>query len=114
MENQSKEERFLIKAIIVAIGITIIGNFIFTFWLKDWSSWFQDFAPLLGFIPFILLPVLIVLYLIAVGKRLLNSRTDESKTTVDIHAKMALLNESMGRIEKKLDKIENILEKVSE
>lgn len=114
MENRPKEERLLVKAIIVAFGITIISNFVFTFWLEDLPSWIQDFAPLLGVIPFNLLPILIVLYLIAVVKRYLDSRKADSKTTAVITTKMVLLKESMDRIEKKLDKIVSILEKVSE
>lgn len=106
MQNRSKEEIFLIKALIIAFVAVIIILFTPSKWVGGFTS------PLLGIIPYYVIPFLLVLYLIAVGKRLLNSRTDESKTTVDIHAKMALLNESMGRIEKKLDKIDQMLEKV--
>ena len=108
MNNRSKEEKILISALIMAIVATIIILFTPSKWAGGVTS------PLLGMIPFYVIPILIVLYLIAVAKRNLNSSTAESKTTMDIHAKIALLNESMYRIEKKLDKIENILEKVSE
>ena len=95
MNNRSKEEKILICALIIALVATIIILFTPLKWVG-------------------VIPILLVLYLIAVAKRNLNSRTAESKTTIDIHAKIALLNESMDRIEKKLDKIESILEKVSE
>lgn len=95
MNNRSKEEKILISALIIALVATIII-------LLTPLKWVY------------VIPILIVLYLIAVAKCNLNSRTAESKTTIDIHAKIALLNESMDRIEKKLDKIESILEKVSE
>jgi len=95
MNNRSKEENILISALIIALVATIIILFTPLKWVG-------------------VIPILLVLYLIAVAKRNLNSRTAESKTTIDIHAKIALLNESMDRIEKKLDEIESILEKVSE
>lgn len=95
MNNRSKEEKILISALIIALVATIII-------LLTPLKWVY------------VIPILIVLYLIAVAKRNLNSSTAESKTTMDIHVKIVLLNESMDRIEKKLDKIENILEKVSE
>ncbi len=114
MGNRSNEDLLLIKAIITAIGITIISNFIFTFWHEEIPSWVQDFAPLLGFIPFILLPILIVLYLIAAAKHYLEPKILDSKAVSDVRLKMGLLDESTKRIEKKLDNIEKILEKVSE
>ncbi len=114
MGNRSKEEMLLIKAIVAASGITIILNFIFTFWNEDMPSWIQDFAPFLGFIPFILLPILVVLYLIAVAKRYPDQDIPDSKAAMDVHTKMVLLEESMKRLERKVDNIEQILEKVSE
>lgn len=108
MNNRSKEEKILISALIIALVATIIILFTPLKWAGGVTY------ALLGMIPYYVIPILIVLYLIAVAKRNLNSRTAESKTTIDIHAKIALLNESMDRIEKKLDKIESILEKVSE
>ncbi len=114
MGNRSNEEDFLLKAIIAVIGITIICNFGFTFWHEKIPSWVQDFAPLLGFIPFILLPVLTVLYLIAVAGRHLAPKIPDSKAAMDIHTKMAVLGESVERIEKKVDNIEKILDKVSD
>jgi uncharacterized membrane protein len=108
MNNRSKEEKILISALIIALVVTIIILFTPLKWVGGVTS------PLLGIIPYYVIPILIMLYLIAVAKRNLNSMTAESKTTMDIHAKIALLNESIDRIEKKLDKIESILEKVSE
>lgn len=117
MGNRSNEEVFLLKAVIASFGITIMalmGNFIFTFWHEEIPSWVQYFGPLLGFFPFILLPILIVLYLIAVAGRHLASKIPEPKAFMDIHTKLALFEESVERIEKKVDNIEKILEKVSE
>lgn len=108
MQNRSKEEIFLIKALIIAVVATIIILFTPSKWADGVTF------SLLGIIPYYVIPILIVLYLIAVVKRHLESRTAESKVTMDIHAKMALLNGSMDRVEKKLDKIESILENVSE
>ena len=108
MDNRLKEEKILIRALIMAFVATIIILFTPSKWVGGVTS------PLLGIIPYYVIPILIMLYLIAVAKRNLNSMTAESKTTMDIHVKIALLNESIDRIEKKLDEIENILEKVSE
>jgi len=108
MNNRSKEEKILIRALIIALVATIIILFTPLNWVGGVTS------PLLRIIPYYVIPILIMLYLIAVAKRNLNSMTAESKTTMDIHAKIVLLNESIERIEKKLDKIETILEKVSE
>ncbi len=41
-------------------------------------------------------------------------KMQESKTSIDLNSKITLLKESMDRVEKKLDKIDGILEKVSE
>ena len=108
MNNRSKEEKILINALIIAFVATIIILF------TPAKSVGGVTSPLLGIIPYYVIPILIMLYLIAVAKRNLNSITAESKITMDIHVKIALLNESIDRIEKKLDKIESILEKVSE
>lgn len=106
MNNRSKEEKILISALIIAFVATIIILFTPAKWAGGVTF------PLLGIIPYYVIPILIMLYLIAVAKRNLSSMTAESKTTMDIHVKITLLNESIDRIEKKLDKIESILEKV--
>ncbi|KCZ73119.1 hypothetical protein ANME2D_00178 [Candidatus Methanoperedens nitroreducens] len=111
MNNSSKEEKILIKALIIVSGVIILSLFVLP--AVGLPPWLEYYTPLLG-ITFLLLPILIVLYFIAVIKRYVDSRTANSKTTMDIHTKMAQLNESLDRIEKKLDKIDKILEKVSE
>jgi uncharacterized membrane protein len=92
MNNRSKEEKILISALIIALVATIIILFTPLKWVGGITS------PLLGMIPYYVIPILIMLYLIAVAKRNLNSMTIESKTTMDIYAKIALLNESIDRI----------------
>ncbi len=63
---------------------------------------------LLGF------PVAIFVYLLILAKRYLDLKTLESNTNVDMKTRIEMLNESIGRIEKKVEKIEKILEKVSD
>ncbi len=53
-------------------------------------------------------------YLLILAKRYVDAKASESKIFTDLHARIVLLNESMDRIEKKVDNIESILEKVSE
>ncbi|MDD5616749.1 MAG: hypothetical protein PHH85_11160 [Candidatus Methanoperedens sp.] len=60
------------------------------------------------------IPIALVGYLLILVKRYLDAKALESKISTDLHAKIVLLNESMQRIEKKVDNIERILEKVSE
>ncbi|MDW7727507.1 MAG: hypothetical protein SCH70_10450 [Candidatus Methanoperedens sp.] len=60
------------------------------------------------------IPIALVGYLLIIVKRYLNAKALESKIFTDMHAKIVMLNESMNRIEKKVEKIERILEKVSE
>ncbi len=56
------------------------------------------------------IPLAVVAYLIILAKRYVDAKVRESKASTNLNA----LKESMERIEKKLDKIESILEKVSE
>lgn len=58
--------------------------------------------------------VIPVVYLLILAKRYVDAKASEPKISTDLHAKIVLLNESMQRIEKKVDNIEKILEKVSE
>ncbi len=60
------------------------------------------------------IPLAVVAYLIILAKRYVDAKTSESEISADMHAKIVLLNESMNRIEKKVEKIESILEKVSD
>lgn len=60
------------------------------------------------------IPIALVGYLLIIVKRYLDAKALEPKISTDLHAKIVLLNESMDRIEKKVEKIESILEKVSE
>ncbi len=60
------------------------------------------------------IPIALVGYLLILVKRYLDAKALESKIVTDLHAKIVLLNETMDRIEKKVEKIERILEKVSE
>jgi hypothetical protein len=60
------------------------------------------------------IPIALVGYLLILAKRCLDAKASESEISTDLHAKIVLLNESMNRIEKKVEKIERILEKVSE
>lgn len=72
--NHQNVKRLLIKAIIAVLGITIMINLIFTFLHTVMPSWVQDFARLVGFIPFILLPFFIWLYLITLAKCYLDKK----------------------------------------
>lgn len=67
-------------------------------------------APLLYY-AIIVIPVV---YLLILVKRYLDAKASEPKISTDLNAKIFLLNESMDRIEKKVEKIERILEKVSD
>ncbi len=69
-----------------------------------------NITPLLN-IAIIVIPIV---YLLILAKRYVDAKASESKIPTDLHAKIVLLNESMDRIEKKVEKIESILEKVSE
>ena len=69
-----------------------------------------NIAPLLYY-AIIVIPIV---YLLILAKRYVDAKASESKISTDLHAKIVLLNESMDRIEKKVEKIESILEKVSE
>lgn len=55
-----------------------------------------------------------IVYLLILAKRYVDAKASESKISTDLTTKIVLLKESMGRIEKKVEKIESILEKVSE
>ncbi|CAG0965086.1 hypothetical protein METP2_01038 [Methanosarcinales archaeon] len=55
-----------------------------------------------------------IVYLLILTKRYVDAKESESKISTDLTTKIVLLKESMGRIEKKVEKIESILEKVSE
>lgn len=60
------------------------------------------------------IPIALVGYLLILAKRYVDAKASESEISTDLHAKIVLLNESMNRIEKKVEKIERILEKVSD
>lgn len=55
-----------------------------------------------------------IVYLLILAKRYVDAKASESKISTDLTTKIVLLKESMGRIEKKVEKIESMLEKVSE
>ena len=55
-----------------------------------------------------------VVYLLILAKRYVDAKESESEISTDLNSKIVLLKESMDRIEKKVEKIESILEKVSE
>lgn len=56
------------------------------------------------------IPIALVGYVLILIKRYVDAKVQESKASTNINA----LKESVEKIEKKLDKIENILGKVSE
>ncbi len=56
------------------------------------------------------IPIALVGYVLILIKRYVDAKVQESKTSTNINA----LKESVEKIEKKLDKIESILENVSE
>ncbi|MFZ3383955.1 MAG: hypothetical protein WA144_08520 [Candidatus Methanoperedens sp.] len=58
--------------------------------------------------------VIPVVYLLILAKRYVDAKASESEISTDLNSKIVLLKEAMDRIEKKVEKIENILEKVSE
>ncbi len=60
------------------------------------------------------IPLIVVVYLIILVKRYIDAKARDSKNSSDFNDKITQLCESMDRVERKLDKIENILEKVSE
>lgn len=45
-----------------------------------------------------------VVFLLILAKRYVNAKASESKISTDLHARIVMLNESMGRIEKKVEK----------
>ena len=63
----------------------------------------------------ILLPLalvgVVVVYILILAKRYVDAKVQESKASIDLYTKMAIYNESLDRIEKKLDKIDSLLEK---
>ena len=58
--------------------------------------------------------VIPVVYLLILAKRYVDAKASESEISTDLNSKIVLLKESMDRIEKKVEKIESILEKVSD
>lgn len=60
------------------------------------------------------IPLAVVIYVIILAKRYVDAKAQESKKSTDYSNKIDLLSGSMDRVEKKLDKIKSILEKVSE
>jgi len=62
----------------------------------------------------IAIPLALIIYLLNLGKRYVDLKMVESNTNIDIKTRIEKLNESMERIEKRIDNIEKILQKVSE
>lgn len=60
------------------------------------------------------IPIALFAYLLILAKRYVDAKVQDSKTSADLNAKITVLSESLDRIEKKVEKIERILEKVSE
>ncbi len=60
------------------------------------------------------IPIALFAYLLILAKRYLDTKSQESEISTDLNAKIILLSESLDRIEKKIDRIDRILEKVSE
>ena len=89
--------------ILIVIAVLIIAN------VADYKLGTHIY-PLL----FLVILIALVVYLIILAKRYMDAKASESEISTDLHAKIVLLNESMDRIEKKVEKIERILEKVSD
>lgn len=67
--------------------------------------------------PLLLLSIIIIIlgiYALTLTKRYVDAKIQASKISLDMNAKIDLLKESIDRVETKVDKIDKILEKVSE
>ncbi len=51
------------------------------------------------------IPAAVGAYILVLLKRYVDAKVQESRMSADLYAKITLLNESMDRVEKKLDKI---------
>jgi len=60
------------------------------------------------------IPLALIIYLLILAKHYVDLKMVESNSNMDIKTRIEKLNGSMERIEKKVDNIEKILEKVSE
>ncbi len=60
------------------------------------------------------IPIALFAYLLILAKRYVDAKSQESVSSTDLNAKIIMLSESLDRIEKKVDRIDKILEKVSE
>ena len=90
---------------------TIIAGIIIAFLAIIMLSWLGiDITRLLSYV----IPIAVGAYLLILAKRYVDTKAQESKISTDLSAKIILLNESLDRIEKKVDRIDKILEKVSE
>lgn len=95
------------KIIIAVIAAVVIPIIVF-------SLFGIEITPLLMLFLYYGIPVAMAAYLLILVKRYVAAKASEPKISTDLHAKIVLLNESMQRIEKKVEKIEKILEKVSD
>ncbi len=60
------------------------------------------------------IPIVLFAYLLILAKRYVDSKSQESERSTGLNAKIIMLSEYLDRIEKKVDRIDKILEKVSE
>lgn len=60
------------------------------------------------------IPIALFAYLLILAKRYVDAKVQDSKTLADLNTKITTLSESLDRIEKKVDRMDKILEKVSE
>ena len=65
-----------------------------------------------GMLYFTIIIVTLCTYLLAMAKSYVNARMQESKISGDLEARIANLNEYMDKIESRIDKIGQMLEKV--
>jgi hypothetical protein len=72
---------------------------------------------MIGFLTYIILLTLVgavIIYILRLATRYVDAKVLESKTSIDFYTKMAIHGESLDRIEKKLDKIQSLLENTTE
>ncbi len=88
----------------IALILTIIVLSSFGIQAAPFIIEFLTFA-----IPLVLIGA-VVIYVLILATRYVDAKVIESKTSIDFYTKIALHTESLDRIEKKLDKIESLLE----
>ncbi len=95
------------KKIIAVIAAVVISIIVF-------SLFGIGIMPLLMLFLYYGSPVAVAGYLLILAKRYVDAKSQESENLTGFNAKIIMLSESLDRIEKKVDRIYKILEKVSD